>query len=194
MKKMWIWKHFCTITKHKIHVMDACFRAGLFWRGLMHDVSKYSPTEFLPSARYFQGDSSPINAEKTQKGYSAAWQHHKGHNPHHYEYWLDNLDVGGTPLIIPYKYAVEMVCDFIGAGKAYNKSKWTISEPLSYWKNIRKTAKIHPRMIAFFDDAFTHFATVGYKALKKETLLLTYRGCVENGNIICFPTLIEKEV
>lgn len=85
------WKHFKTITKHRHKVMWLCFRIGLYKQGLLHDLSKYSPIEFLTSAKYYQGTRSPINAEKEDKGYSLAWQHHKGHNPHHWEYWVDNL-------------------------------------------------------------------------------------------------------
>ena len=41
------WKHFRTITYHKYLVMKGCFAVGLYRQGLTHDLSKYSPTEFL---------------------------------------------------------------------------------------------------------------------------------------------------
>ena len=72
-----IWKHFKTITKHKWVVFKECASCGLIWRGLVHDLSKYSPSEFIPSAKYFQGNKSPIDAEKDSVGYSKAWMHHK---------------------------------------------------------------------------------------------------------------------
>ena len=84
---MQAWKHFKTITKHKLLVMEGCFKVGLYWQGITHDLSKYSPTEFLVGARYFQGTRSPNAAEREAKGYSEAWMHHKGRNRHHYEYW-----------------------------------------------------------------------------------------------------------
>ena len=56
------WKHFRTITRHKILVMCGCFRIGLYKQGLLHDLSKYSLTEFLPGAKYYQGTMSPNNA------------------------------------------------------------------------------------------------------------------------------------
>ena len=40
------WQHFKTITTHKMWVMRYCFKIGLYWQGLTHDLSKYSPTEF----------------------------------------------------------------------------------------------------------------------------------------------------
>ena len=81
------WKHFCTITRHRWKVCSHCFRVGLYWRGLTHDLSKYSPTEFWTGAKYYQGTRSPNSYERELYGYSAAWMHHKGRNRHHYEYW-----------------------------------------------------------------------------------------------------------
>ena len=83
------WKHFCTITRHKNLVLAGCFKIGLYKQGLLHDLSKYSPTEFLVGCRYYQGYMSPNNAERMDRGYSSAWLHHKGRNKHHLEYWID---------------------------------------------------------------------------------------------------------
>ena len=82
-------RHFITITHHKILVMQGCFRIGLYKQGLLHDMSKYSPTEFLVGCRYYKGYMSPNNAERADRGYSSAWLHHKGRNKHHLEYWID---------------------------------------------------------------------------------------------------------
>ncbi len=132
-------KHFITITKHIHYVRKFCFKCGFYKRGLLHDLSKYSIVEFFSSARYFQGTSSPIDAEKKDKGYSLAWQHHKGHNPHHWEYWIDNLGTyKNTPIKIPYEYVIEMICDWLGAGIVYSKKKVYFNvpykEPLNYYK------------------------------------------------------------
>ena len=83
------WSHFKTITHHKILVAKGCFRIGLYRQGLLHDLSKYSPTEFRVGAKYYQGTRSPNNAEREEIGYSTAWMHHKGRHKHHYEYWKD---------------------------------------------------------------------------------------------------------
>ena len=100
---MKILKHFKTIVRHKVIVCLECIKCGQVWRGIMHDNSKFSFTEFLPSARYFQGDRSPIEAEKAAIEYSIAWQHHMGHNPHHWEYWIDfNSDGQVIANKIPY--------------------------------------------------------------------------------------------
>ena len=81
--------HFTTITRHKMLVMKYCFACGLYKQGLAHDLSKYTPTEFIPGCIYYQGDHSPNEAERKAKGYTSAWLHHKGHNRHHLEYWID---------------------------------------------------------------------------------------------------------
>ena len=78
-------KHFRTITRHKLLVMQKCFRVGLYRQGLLHDLSKYSPTEFLVGMKYYQGNRSPNNAEREDTGVSLSWLHHKGRNRHHYE-------------------------------------------------------------------------------------------------------------
>ena len=62
------WQHFKTITHHKWLVLQGCFRVGLYWQGLTHDLSKYSPTEFLVGAKYYQGTRSPNAAEREIKG------------------------------------------------------------------------------------------------------------------------------
>ena len=62
------WKHFCTITHHKKLVMQYCFRVGLYKQGLLHDLSKYSFTEFRVGCKYYQGTRSPNNAERETIG------------------------------------------------------------------------------------------------------------------------------
>lgn len=131
------WKHFCTITYHKYLVMKGCFRVGLYWQGLMHDMSKYSWTEFRVGAKYYQGDRSPNNAEKEDIGYSSSWLHHKGRNKHHLEYWIDYglaPDKRMTGMRMPEKYVVEMFMDRIAASKVYMKENYNDAKPLEYYE------------------------------------------------------------
>ena len=83
------WLHYKTITQHKQKVMHYCFRIGLYKQGLLHDLSKYTPSEFLVGCKYYQGNRSPNNAESEDTGVSTAWIHHKLRNKHHYEHWVD---------------------------------------------------------------------------------------------------------
>ena len=132
--------HFVTITKHRHLVMKYCFKVGLYKQGLLHDLSKYSPSEFALGVKYYQGNRSPNAAEREKKGYSAAWLHHKGRNKHHYEYWLDyspNAEVGLQGNKMPVRYVVEMFIDRMSACKNYQGDKYTQHNPLEYY-NKRK--------------------------------------------------------
>ena len=142
---MKIWKHFRTITKHKILVMKNCFRVGLYWQGLLHDMSKYMPSEFFVGCQYYQGNRSPNNAEREAKGYSSAWLHHKGRNKHHYEYWIDynTNEPGLAGMKMPKKYVIEMFMDRVAASKIYLKEKYTNDAPLKYYKSGIEHQVIH---------------------------------------------------
>ncbi len=138
--------HFYTVTKHRHRVIAHCFRAGIGWQGLFHDLSKYSPTEFLPGARYYQGTRSPTERERELFGYSAAWMHHKGRNRHHYEYWVDlNMQTKRyEPVPMPVRYVKEMFCDRVAASKIYQGKKYTDSAALDYYLRGRARDKMHP--------------------------------------------------
>ena len=139
--------HFETITRHKLLVMKYCFACGLYEQGLAHDLSKYSPTEFIPGCIYYQGDHSPNEAERAAKGYTSAWLHHKGRNRHHFEYWIDycrredgTIYIGGCKM--PKKYVAEMFCDRIAACRVYQGDAYTDASPYDYYqrsKDLRRT-------------------------------------------------------
>ena len=168
-------KHFWMICKHKFWVFHFACKFHIPIRGFFHDFSKFHPTEFFESVKYYTGTGSPIVACKADKGYSLAWQHHKGHNPHHYEYWVDNLDGGGTPLIIPFKYCVEMICDWLAAGKAYQGKNFSYDSELAWWKKKKLEVhhSMHPAMIEYFDIVF-HILKYNGK-LTKDDLLEYYK-------------------
>ena len=136
-------KHFITITKHRHLVMKLCFKMGLYKQGLLHDLSKYSYTEFSNSAKYYVGTYSPTISERKEKGYSDIWMHHKGRNKHHYEYWFDfsNVEKKYVPIKIPIQYVKEMICDRIAASKVYLKDKYTKSSALEYFNDRHE---MHP--------------------------------------------------
>lgn len=145
-------RHFKTIVKHKYWVGKYCFKCGIPWQGIIHDLSKFSPTEFIESVKYYQGTSSPIEIAKKDKGYSKAWMHHRGRNKHHYEYWQDNFDKGGESLVMPYEYAVELLCDYLGAGRTYMGKKFTYKREYQWWRNkIENPVAMHPAIMSFID-------------------------------------------
>lgn len=131
--------HLSTVTRHRHMVMVHCFKAGIIKRGLLHDLSKFSPTEFIPGVLYYKGSRSPNEKEREVTGYSRAWMHHKGRNTHHFEYWTDYSTVTGTldPMKMPDIYIFEMFCDRVAASKIYNKEKYTDSCPLEYFLRMR---------------------------------------------------------
>ena len=114
-------KHFKTITKHRHAVIRHCFKCGIGFQGLFHDLSKYTPAEFIAGAKYYAGTKSPNEAERERYGYSPAWLHHKGRNKHHFEYWTDYnpYERRVMPVEMPRKYVVEMFCDRVAACKIY---------------------------------------------------------------------------
>ena len=131
MKILNAWRHFRTITEHKLLVMRECFQVGLYRQGLLHDLSKYSWEEFSTGVRYYQGNRSPNAAEKEVLGYSGAWLHHKGRNKHHFEYWIDFAPDKSQGLIgnkMPLKYVIEMVMDRIAASKVYKGKDYKRSD------------------------------------------------------------------
>ena len=143
-------RHLHTITQHKLIVMDLCFRVGLVRQGLLHDLSKYSPTEFLVGAHYYQGNRSPNAAEKLEKGYSTAWLHHKGRNRHHFEYWIDavapespegSFHWGGVKM--PLRFCLEMICDRIAACKVYRGTAYTDETPWEYYSARHESSLMH---------------------------------------------------
>ena len=142
------WQHFKTITRHRWLVRSGCFKVGLYWQGLTHDLSKYSPTEFSVGAKYYQGTRSPNAAEREEKGYSEAWMHHKGRNRHHYEYWTDMHPetrlYESVPM--PRKYLVEMVMDRIAACRVYQGKNYTDGSALAYFDRSREKSLMHPQL------------------------------------------------
>ena len=150
-----IFGHWKTIRTHRHWVKYYCRLAGIPRRGWKHDLSKYSPIEFWEGVRYWDGDNSPINNCKKCNGWSLAWMHHKGRNPHHYEYWMDNFDYGGVALLMPQDDFVEMVCDFLAAGRAYQGDMFTYSYERAWWLKKRENCAMNIRNKIMLDIIFS---------------------------------------
>lgn len=172
----WI-AHLKTINHHKFLVMQHCFAVGLYRQGLMHDLSKYTPVEFLVGAKYFQGNRSPNEAERKEKGYSGAWLHHKGRNKHHLEYWLDYSPTGDHRLSgmeMPKKYVVEMFCDRMAASKTYRKEAYRDSDPYDYYMNSKDHYLLHQNTRTLLEEMLTMLKDQGeektFSYIKKEIL------------------------
>lgn len=168
-------KHFKLITHHKWVVFKLSCKIGEPWRGFWHDFSKYSPTEFGESIKYYVGTHSPITEARKDKGYSEAWLHHKGRNKHHFEYWVDDNAPEKTP-VIPYKYAAEMICDKLAAGITYEGKNWTKEYELKYWEGEQERIKVNPKIKEFITAVLTGVAKDGIdKTLNKSNIKSMYK-------------------
>lgn len=172
-----VFRHIKTVMTHKFYVFIFACKAGIPFRGLVHDMSKFSPSEFFESVKYYQGNGSPISAAKKENGYSKAWLHHKGRNKHHWQYWYDSQTYDKTP-IIPYKYTVEMICDTLAAGKTYKGKNWKKDYQLSYWNKERKTVKMNECIQNVLTEVYTQVASEGInKIINRHNLKEIYNRC-----------------
>ena len=144
---MSFWKHLKTVNTHRWLVCKGCFELGLYWQGLTHDLSKYSPDEFITGIRFYQGTRSPNAAEREIKGYSESWMHHKGRNRHHYEYWtdMDFVEKRYVSFPMPRKYLAEMVVDRIAACITYQGKDYTDASASKYFSTSLERLNMHPK-------------------------------------------------
>lgn len=166
---MHVLAHLHTINRHRYLVCLYCFRLGLYWQGLTHDLTKYSPQEFWVGARYYQGDRSPNDAERKDKGYSSAWMHHKGHNRHHLEYWTDfGLLPDGTMGVVgvemPVKYVAEMFCDRLAASRIYRGAKFRQEDPWKFFQYSKTHTILHPKTSALLESMLVKLKDEGEDA------------------------------
>lgn len=139
------------LVRHKYYVSLECFRQGLYWRGLKHDWTKFLPSEFIPYARFFYGDGHTINSRRDKTGYykptdtgdaafDHAWFLHQKRNDHHWQYWV--LPDGATDvrlLPMPHDAWLEMMCDWVGAGRAQGTN-----DPRGWYLANGAKIRIHP--------------------------------------------------
>ena len=172
--------HIKTVIEHKKYVGYYCFMCGLYFQGIAHDLSKFSPTEFFESVKYYQGNRSPIDACKEDKGYSNAWFHHRGRNKHHWEYWVDDFQSGMIPKKMPFRYALEMVCDYLGAGRAYMESDFSIDAEYLWWQNKKKIVVMHKDTLSLVDRLFNAMKKYGIeKVLRNKSYIKTLQRLYE---------------
>ena len=176
-----ILKHIKLVSKHKWLVFKFSVKLGIPFRGIMHDLSKFTPEEFLESIKYYDGKISPINVCKKQNGYSRAWLHHKGRNKHHDNYWVDLRSEQVAP-VIPYKYMLEMICDKLSASITYNGKDWTNSSEYDYWQIEKTKIILNPKCERFLTDIFTKVKDEGLeKALDKKYIKSAYKKyCIDD--------------
>ncbi|MEA2112675.1 MAG: DUF5662 family protein [Patescibacteria group bacterium] len=157
---MKFFKYLSYVLRHKWFVMIECFKEGLYWRGITHDLSKFLPREFIPYMNYFYGKGSDITKGRNKTGYykptdtgdkafDFAWLLHQKRNRHHWQWWILPEDEGGVKILeIQEPYFTEMICDWIGAGKAqgyFSPKNDKYFETRKWWKENNHKMQLNPK-------------------------------------------------
>lgn len=125
---MKFFKYLWWLLKHKFWVTYFCFKEKIVLNGMLHDMSKFKPKEFIAYMNFFYSNDS-LNKNEKELAMNYQWLSHQNKNKHHWQYWvLINDDGSIQSLPMPDVYIKEMVCDWIGAGiaiKGYdNTPEW----------------------------------------------------------------------
>jgi hypothetical protein len=132
------WKYLKVALRHKWFVFLECCKLGIPWLGVIHDLSKFLPGEFVPYARHFYGPEShhahgahEAVGVRDDPDFDLAWLHHQHRNKHHWQRWLLTLDSARDegkliPVPMPERYCKEMLADWRGAGRAYGNPDTTV--------------------------------------------------------------------
>lgn len=159
------WRYFVLVLKHKWIVFKLMARCGYPWLGIKHDMSKLGPKEFWRSVKYYQDSKNPTKIEEADEEYSMAWLYHKGRNPHHWEFWVDFTDDDGIVVNpMPYRYVVEMMCDWIAAGMVYCGTEWSTGEPLRFFRENEGAIQLHDTLKKSIESFLTHLHHNGLDA------------------------------
>ena len=176
---MKILKHFSTVFRHRHQVIRNATHVGLFFHCLRHDLSKYSPTEFFTSAKYYQGTSSPVFKEREENGmFSNIALHHLKRNKHHWEYWVDFYRGNIVIKTMPYKFALEAVIDILAASQIYSKTKskdFNGKEAVQYYEEKSKHYFITTASRTFILECLKRFEQSKWKNLKKKETQKLYK-------------------
>ena len=172
---MKFFKHLRVVMKHKFLVFGNACKMGIPWIGLIHDTSKFTPTEFLLSAKFYMGDDSPtIKEREFNDGFSYICVHHTGRNKHHWQYWIDYNGKNMVINRIPYKHSVEYVCDIIAASRVYHPKDFKVQVVYDYFTNHMQRYVMHPATKEFIVWCVTEVMNKGFKAVKKKVTKAKY--------------------
>ncbi len=136
-------KFLWSLLRHKWFVLVGGLRCGApIIQLVLHDWSKFLPSEFIAYSQNFYGGESP-NDHKHTNDFDVAWNFHQKRNRHHWQRWvlLNGDEPQINPLPMPERYVREMIADWLGASMAYTGS-WNVSK----WLN-----KNGPKMILHQD-------------------------------------------
>src|SRR5690349_4010162 len=123
------WRYLLYVVRHKWFVYRAGRALGVGrWQLVVHDWSKFRPSEWMPYANFFYGPKpKPVRdatgyykpTDTGDEAFDFAWLLHQKRNPHHWQWWLLPEDDGGVKVLpMPDRYRREMLADWRGAGLA----------------------------------------------------------------------------
>lgn len=145
-KTIKIFKYLNYVLRHKWYVFIECWKEKIIWRGIIHDLSKFLPSEFLPYAFHdFDKERDSTGYYKPtdtgDRAFDFAWLLHQKRNKHHWQFWVLPEDDGGIKVLeMPDKYRKEMLCDWRGAGKAQGYGDNT----RDWYKKNKNKMQLHP--------------------------------------------------
>lgn len=116
------------------------FKHDFDWENISnHDSSKLYSDEYHPYDSYFYGGNRSYSVVQD---FNKAWLLHIHRNPHHWQYWVlinDNPKEGEIVLEMPYKYVIEMICDWW----AFSWAKDNLKEIFTWWDEHKTYIKLH---------------------------------------------------
>ena len=165
---MKFFKHLGVVLKHKYNVVRFASKLGIFWTGLVHDLTKFTPEEFNRSVKYFHGKKSPTIIEREyHDNFSYICVRHTGRNKHHWQYWVDYTRDEIVVNRIPYRNNLEYAADVLSASKVYNPKEFTLNKAYDYFKDHSSTYLMHPASKEFVLWCIKELADNGQKRIKK---------------------------
>ena len=184
-------RHFALVVRHRHRVIRNASHFGIFFLSLRHDLSKYGPKEFWPSARYYVGDHSPVYEERmhSEGFYSMITLHHTKHNPHHWEYWVEFGQGSLLAKAMPWKYAMEYVADVLSASYTYDPKSFKPSSAYDYFSYYHHRYFIAKATDAFLLWCFATYRDQGWKGLKPRLTKAKYQTLLKMyGTVTSFET------
>lgn len=160
-------KYLKYLIRHKYYVMVECFKNGLYWRGMMHDLSKFKSSEFVPYANFFYGKEKKRDktgyykpTDTGDKDFDFAWLLHQKVNRHHWQFWMLPEDEGGVKILeMEYPYWLEMICDWVGAGKAqgfYSPKNDRYKETRAWYAKNKDKMQLHPKTRKYIEQTISN--------------------------------------
>jgi hypothetical protein len=166
------WRYLKYVLRHKWYVFLYGCQLGIPLLALLHDNSKFRPSEWFAYVEFFYGGPKRLWAEVTgyekthyfdsarrnskegvKEAFDYAWLHHQKRNKHHWQYWvLTNDEEGQRALFMPDRYRREMLADWKGAGRAING----VEDALGWYGKNRDKMTLHPETRAWIEQELSY--------------------------------------